>query len=285
MISLSGTLFSTLSQSTPLILAALGETIAERAGVVNVGLEGMMLTGAFVAAITSIQTGNALLGMIAGALSGVIAALGFAFFAVRLAANQVVVGVVINLFAMGLTGTLFRAIFGKTGGFVHTPSLPKFLEYLTPTTPIAFMLVPLVWWLLFRTRFGLELRACGEHPVAAEASGIPVVRHRVICLMICGLLAGFAGGFLSVGQVNTFAPMMTNGRGFIALAIVTSGRWNPIGCLAAALIFGVSEALQFQVQAQGHHISKDALLALPYIVTLTLLAFGGKWRRCASQQS
>jgi general nucleoside transport system permease protein len=227
-------------------------------------------------------------------------ALLFAAFAVKLAANQVVVGVVINLLAVGLTGTLYRAVFGETGSFISIPTLPQWevgrlvqrmanghlspevvalLEALLRHNALAYLafgIVPLSLWWLNGTRGGLELRAVGEQPVAAEASGINVIRLRTCALLYGGLMAGIAGACLSVGDVGTFKEEMTAGRGFIALAIVTSGRWHPVGCLLAALVFGFAQALQFQLQASGFHVSAQLFLALPYVATLVILTTGGR---------
>ncbi|HZO92085.1 MAG TPA: ABC transporter permease [Chthonomonadaceae bacterium] len=271
-----GTLTGTLTMATPLLLGALGENIVERAGVVNVGLEGMMLLGAFAATMGARQSGNPYLGVAVAAGIGVLTALLFAAFAIKLTANQVVIGVVMNLLALGVTGTAYRALFGTTGSFVETAALPRLLWDQTLLTPLALLAVPAVWWGLFRTRLGLELRACGEQPVAAEAAGVNVARLRTAALAFGGAMAGIAGAFLSVGETNTFKEDMTAGRGFIALAIVTAGRWNPYGCLAAALIFGFADALQIRWQALGWNLPYQLFLALPYIVTLAILALGGR---------
>ena len=277
-----GALLGTLSLATPLLLGALGETVVQRSGVVNVGLEGMMLTGAFAAFVGTVLSvslpghiagaaPNPYFGLLAAIVAGMLIALLFALFVVRLAANQVVVGVVVNLLALGLTGTLLRTLPRTNGGFLNTQALPQIFFNQTILTPLALFAVPAVWWWLFRTRRGLELRACGEQPVAAEAAGIPVMRHRTAAILFGGAMAGLAGAFLSVGDVPTFQEGMSAGRGFIALAIVTSGRWNPWGCLIAALVFGFTDRLQIQGQAIGLHIPHDLLLALPYIATLLIL--------------
>jgi ABC-type uncharacterized transport system permease subunit len=276
LIAITGTLQQTLTMATPLLLAALGENIVQKAGVVNVGLEGMMLGGAFAATLATLWTGNPYLGAAAGAAAGLVGAALFAAFAARLAANQVVVGVVINLLAVGLTGTMYQALFGKTGTSLHTASLPHIFWEQTALLPLALLAVPAVSWWLYRTRYGLELRACGEQPVAAEASGVNVLSTRTAATLFGGAMAGLSGAFLSIGSNNTFVPQMTDGRGFIALAIVTSGRWNPVGCLIAALVFGFADALQYRGQSLGLSLPKDLLLALPYAATLLILMAGGR---------
>ncbi len=298
--------------ATPLLIAALGENVVQKAGVVNVGLEGMMLLGAFAGMMAARPlhlyhfgaVESPWLGFTAAALVGVLCAALFAFFAIKLTANQVVVGVVINLLAIGLTGTIYRALYGETGSFITIKTLPetvqsalyRFLHGYGTTggngianqnigvgliarnlLPLAaFGAAPMIWWWLNRTRGGLELRACGEQPVAAEASGIDVARKRTLALLFGGMMAGVAGACLSVGDVGTFKEEMTAGRGFIALAIVTSGRWSPIGSLIAAIVFGFAQALQFQFQASGLRVSSQIFLALPYLVTLVILVFGGR---------
>jgi simple sugar transport system permease protein len=271
-----GTLTSTMTMATPLLIAALGENVVQIAGLVNVGLEGMMLIGAFAATLGALHSGDPYLGIAIAAVAGIVSALLFAVFAIKLTANQVVIGVVLNLLALGLTGTLYRKFFGETGTFVTTRSLPHILGDLTILTPLALLAVPAVWWGLNRTRRGLELRACGEQPVAAEAAGVNVLRTRTAALVFGGAMAGIAGAFLSIGELNTFKEHMTDGRGFIALAIVTSGRWSPWGCMAAAIVFGFADALQFQLQALGWNLPYQLFVALPYVVTLVILATGGK---------
>lgn len=274
---LAGALAGTFTTATPLLLAALGETVVQRSGVVNVGIEGVMLTGAFAAVIGARNSGNPYVGLAVSIVAGVLAALLFAAFAVKLSANQVVIGVVLNLLAIGLTGTLYRAIFGSSEAFLTVKALPIVLFGSTILTPLAAVAAPTIAWWLFRTRRGLELRACGEQPQAAEAAGVNVARTRTSAILFGGAMAGVAGAYLSIGESNTFVEQMTSGRGFIALAIVTSGRWSPWGCLAASLIFGFVEALQFQWQALGLHLPYQLFLALPYVVTLLILSVGGGW--------
>lgn len=271
MIDWLSTLQGTVILATPLLLAALGETVVQRAGVVNVGLEGMMLVGAFGGVLTAIGSPTAYLGLLGAVGAGVALALLFALFAVRLAANQVVVGVVVNLLALGLTGTLYRARFGETGTFLRTPILPP---YLLPT--FALVGVPLLWYWLRYTRAGLMLRACGEQPNATEAAGTNVLRVRLSAVLFGGAMAGLAGASLSIGTTGTFIENMTEGRGFIALAIVTSGRWSALGCLLAAIVFGFVEQLQFLGQAQGWKLPYQLFLGLPYLVTLLILVGGSR---------
>lgn len=236
-----------------------------------------MLCGAFSACVATLCTGSPYLGVVVAVLVGMLMALLFALFVVRMAANQVVVGVVINLMALGLTGTLLRTLPNTDGRFLTTRALPHLFWNQNLLTPIALLAVVLVWWVIARTRFGLELRATGEKPEAAEAAGISVTRMRAQAILFGGAMAGAAGAFLSVGDVPTFQEGMSAGRGFIALAIVTSGRWSPWGCLAAALIFGLADELQIQGQALGLPVPHDLMLALPYVATLLILMSGSRW--------
>lgn len=272
--ALAGTLQQTLTMATPLLLAALGENVVQKSGVVNVGIEGMMLGGAFGATLVTLATNSPALGVFAGAAVGAVTALLFAGVAVRMAANQVVVGIVINLLAQGVTGTAYQRLFGRRDVGLSTASLPHLLGDQNALFLFAVAAAPMMWFWLMRTRAGLELRACGEHPIAAEAAGVDVYRVRTLATVFGGVMAGAAGAFLSVGSSNTFVPEMTSGRGFIALAIVTSGRWSPFGCFCAALVFGFADALQYRGQSLGIHIPKDVMLALPYLATLVILTVG-----------
>ncbi len=265
--------------TVPLLFAALGETIVQRSGVINVGLEGMVLTGALAAVLGVWQTQSPTVGLLCAVITAGLFSLIFALFAVKLAANQVVVGVVINLMALGITGTISRQAFGRQQTFVAVAGLTHLFANQTILTPIALLCVPGAWWWMFRTRGGLELRAAGEQPQAAEAAGVNVLALRTRAILFGGIMAGIAGACLTLGDVPTFQEGMSAGRGFIALAIVTAGRWNPYGCLLASLVFGVSEELEIQGQAMGLHVPHDILLAAPYIMTLIILMSGSKFAR------
>jgi simple sugar transport system permease protein len=285
----SALLHSTLIATTPLLLAALGETLVERAGVINIGLEGIILMGAFAGMVACHFSESPFIGLVAGAGSGMILALLFAAFAIGRNADQIVVGVSLNLFAVGLTGVLYRGIFGVTGQALQvntfTPiAIPVLAQipFLGPAVfrhtvlvYIAIVLVPMFAVFLFRVRAGLQLQAVGEHPLAAETLGIPVRSVRVFALAVEGLLGGIAGSYLSLAYANTFIEGMSAGRGFIALAIVIFGRWHPLGVLWGALFFGAATALQFHLQALGLAIPYQFVLMLPYVLTLSALVFLG----------
>ncbi len=276
-------LASALALGTPLLFAALGELVSERAGVLNIGVEGLMLTGAFAGFLVCWSTGSPVAGMIAAGAAATMLGLVLAFWIVRLDADQVVAGAALNILALGVTGVAYRAVFGVTGSALTVATFqPLAIGGESPWTAplrqplpvfLALALVPLTWAVLARTRLGLALRAVGEAPDAAASLGIPVVAVRVGAMAFAALLAGLGGGCLSLAYSNTFVEGMSAGRGFIALAIVVFGRWQPVGVLAGALLFGAASAGQFQLQAAGIAVSYHLLLMLPYVLTLAVLAF------------
>jgi general nucleoside transport system permease protein len=285
--------------ATPLALAALGETISQRGGVVNVGLEGIVLAGAFGALVGGYPgpmlggEGSLVAGYAAAVGGGMVLAALFAAMSVSLRANQIITGTALTLFAVGLTGTLYRAGYGAGGaalaipvaGVVRVPLLsdlpvigPAFFAQ-PPTTLLLYLLIPLAWLLLTRTHGGIALRAVGENPEAAIAAGVDPARVRWTALMISGALGGLSGATLVLEQSGTFAEGISAGRGFIAIAIVVLARWSPLGVAAAALLFGAASALQFLIQSMGVRLPYQLPLALPYILTLVMLAVSGRRAR------
>lgn len=262
-------MWTALALGTPLLLAALGELIGQRCGVLNVGLEGMMLCGAWAGAAASFATHSGPLGALAAMAAGMILAALFALLVIDFKADAVVVGTGLNLFAAGVTGVLHRAMTGRFGSYDAT-NLPQWIFMSAGLVTAA-----LLWWGFGRTRAGLQVRAVGEHPAAADTAGIRVARTRRLCTLSNGALCGLAGAFLSMSHTNSFAENMTSGRGFIALAIVIFGRWNPWGALGAALLFGASDGAQFVLQSKIGTTFYPLLLALPYILTLLTLAGAG----------
>ena len=276
---------STVTMTVPLLLAALGELLAERAGVINIGIEGLLLTGAFVAMAATYLSGSPLLGVLAAWGGGLLLAGLFAYVVVARSGNQVVVGIALNLLAVGLTGVAYRATFGITGAALTISGLPALPVPLLSALPIigpalfnqsalgylAFVLVPCLAFVLSRTIPGLKLRMVGENPPAAAAQGVAVRRTQTLALLACGFLAATAGAYLAIAYARTFVEGMSAGRGFIALAIVIFGRWSAWGILGAALLFGLVTALQFHVQALGLPIPYQFLLMLPYVLTLLVL--------------
>jgi len=276
---------ATIRTATPLLLAALGEVVVERAGVINIGLEGVVLAGSFGALIGATH-GGVLSAYVVAALCGLATATLFALFVLWTSADQIITGTAITLLALGLTGTLYRAIYGATGalltlsteqplpipGLSRIPWLGAALFAQPPVTYLAYALIPIVWWWMYRTHAGLALRAVGESPQAAAAAGVRPRRVRLLALMFGGVLGGIAGGMLVVAQAGTFAEGMSSGRGFVAIAIVVLGRWHPVGVAIAALVFGAASALQFLLQALGLALPYQLFLALPYLLTLAGLA-------------
>jgi simple sugar transport system permease protein len=269
-------ILQTLTFATPVLLAALGAVFAERAGVVNIGLEGLLLVGALVAVLVSAATGQPYLGVLAAALASMALAGVFAVFAIALKRDQVIVGTTINFLALGATGVFYRAL--KISGEVKT--LPVLFgdssTAINAITLLGLLLIPVAQWLLYRTRLGVMVRSAGEKPEAVAAAGVFVNRLRVLTVLATGALCGIGGAALSIGIANTFTEEMTGGRGFIALAVVVFGRWNPLGVLTAALLFAAADVWQTRLQAQGTlHIPYPIFLALPYVLTLLALAIRG----------
>jgi simple sugar transport system permease protein len=277
---------SMVTMAVPLLLAALGELIAERAGVINIGLEGLILVGAFVALVTTVQSGSTALGIAAALASGALLGGGLAIFVAWRNANQVVAGTALNLLAVGLTGVAYRAIFGVTGTALtirgsaaapipllsHLPVVGSSFFSQTPLAYAAFVLVPCIALALSRTVPGLKLRMVGENPHAAETQGVAVERTRTQALIVCGVLAAAGGAYLAVAYAKTFIEGISAGRGFIALAIVIVGRRSAWGICLAALFFGLATALQFHFQALGLAVPFQFFLILPYVLTLLVLA-------------
>jgi Uncharacterized ABC-type transport system, permease component len=271
-------LLQTLASAAPLLLASLGELFSERVGVINIGLEGLMLFGALSAVVAAVAFGSPWLGLLGAVAAGVAGGALFALFGVGLRRDQVIVGTTLNFLALGLTGVLYRAWSG--GGGQSAPTLPRLFEGgtigINGLTVLALLLVPLAHWLLFRTRLGVTLRAAGEVPAAVAAAGTPVNRLRVLVSLATGALCGAGGAALSLGISNTFTEGMTNSRGFIALAVVVFGRWNPVGVLGASLLFAAADTAQLQLQASGAlKIPYPVFLAAPYLLTLAALALRG----------
>ncbi|MEO7720147.1 MAG: ABC transporter permease [Capsulimonas sp.] len=290
---ITGLLITGVRLATPLLLAALGEVMAERAGVINVGIEGMVLAGALAGFSVSYHTHSPWLGLLAAIVAGAALALLFALFAVRLRADQVITGTAINILALGLTGVFFRAQFSQSGASavvfepLAIPALHKLpiigvaLFEQNVLGYLSWLLVPACALFLSKTVAGLRLRATGEYPEAAAANGVRVARVRTLAIVWGGALAGLAGAYLSIAYTNGFVENMSAGRGFIALAVVILGRWRPAGVLIAALLFGLASALQYQFQATASHIPYQFFLALPYLLTLAALLLRGRGRFAA----
>jgi simple sugar transport system permease protein len=267
-------IWSTIRSSTPLILAALGGMFSERSGVINIALEGMMLAGAFTAAAVTYAVGNPFVGLLAGMGAGALIAAIHAVACIKYRADQVVTGTAINILMIGVPGFLSGAFFLSSGS---TPQIPK--EQLVPNSPIwiAFVLVPVAWYVLYKTPFGLRLRSVGENPEAADAAGVPVAKMRYAGVLLSGLLAGLGGAYLSIGQSSLFTRNMTSGRGFIALAALIFGKWRPVQTMLACLLFGFTEAVTNQMQGvvklpSGEDVPIQFIHMIPYVLTIVVLA-------------
>jgi general nucleoside transport system permease protein len=259
---------STIRLSTPLILAALGGLYSERCGVINIALEGMMLAGAFTAAVVTVFTHNPWVGLFAAVIAGAMVAALHAVATISYRADQVVSGAAINILFLGVPALLSGALFESTGA---TPQLP--LDQTLPDAPVylAFLLAAVTAYVIYRTRFGLRLRAVGENPEAALAAGVSVSRMRYAGVLISGALAALGGAYLSIGQSSLFTRNMTAGRGFIALAALIFGKWDPVGALVACLFFGFAEAVADRMQGTVD-IPNQFIQLIPYVLTMVVLA-------------
>ncbi len=282
---LSAFLESAIRTATPLGLAALGELVVERAGIINISLEGIILCGAF-GALVGASHGGVVAGFAGAIGAGVATAALFAWFVVRLRTDQIIAGTALTILAMGLTGTLYRALYGAAGaalsiatarpiaipGLSRIPIFGAGLFNQPVVSYVFYTSIPVLWWWMHRTLAGLGLRAVGESPVAARAAGVRLSRVRTLSLLFGGAMGGLAGGTLVLAQAGTFAEGMSAGRGFIAIAIVVLGRWHPVGVAVAALVFGAASAVQYLLQAAGLGLPYQLFLAVPYVLTLAALA-------------
>lgn len=290
----SALLSATVLLSTPLLLAAIGELYSERAGVLNVGLEGMILMGAFGGYWGQWWTGDLWLGIIAGAAAGMALAAVMALLSVTARSDQIVVGVGLNLFAIGLTTFSFREVFGDRGEIVldrlgtwsipllsKLPAVGDALFSQTPATYLTWLAVALTWFVLYRTTWGLGLRAVGEVPAAADTAGIKVTVRRWQAVLVTGAFAGVAGAMLSIVQLGLFQENMSAGRGFLALAAVIFGRWKPLGIVGACVVFGGADALQLRLQAEDH-VPPEVWLFLGLVALASAAWVLARSRRTAS---
>lgn len=277
---------ATVRFATPLGLAALGECVSERSGVINIGLEGAIICGALGATIAA-GAGGATIGFAAGALAGVTIAALFALFTVWMRADQIITGTAITLLAAGLTGTLYQTVYGPLGvaltiptvgsvgvpGLQAVPLIGRSFFAQPAITYVLYLMTPLVAWWMYRTHAGLALRAIGERPEAAIAAGVRPRWTQTLAVLFAGAMAGLAGATLVLAQAGTFVESMSAGRGFIAIAIVVLGRWHPLRVFAAALLFGAARSLETVFQAMGwRDVPYQLFLAIPYLLTLIVLA-------------
>ncbi len=275
---------TTLILAIPIAYAALGGILSERAGVINIALEGKMLIGAFAGVAVSAMTKNPWMGLLAAMAAGGVTAAFFAWAAVYLRANHIIAGMAVNILAAGLTGFLFEIVYGPTGTPPDTPTLPIvslpllselgfFDEVIGRNQALVFLFFPIAMltsYFLFRTPHGLRWRAVGEFPKAADSAGVPVLRYKFWAVVIAGVMAGMGGADVSIGILNAFSPNMTAGRGYIALAAVIFSGWRPWRAFGASLLFGFATALSYQLQGVSD-FPKNFLLMLPYAATILAL--------------
>lgn len=284
---LIGILTSGIRLATPYLFASIGEMFGQRSGVYNLGVEGIMLMGAFAAFYITLTTGNLWLGLLAAIVVGGLMGVAMAVISVTFQAEQGISGIGLYLFGLGMSELLFQKMLGTVetvSGFgpVNIPFLSD-LPILGPVffqqsvmTYLAYLLVPIAWYVLYRTTFGLKIRAVGENPAAADALGVSVKRTRYMTVTLGGMLAGVAGASLSIALLNVFQQNLTSGIGFIAVALVYFGGWRPYGVLFGALLFSMVNALQLWIQALNIPIPFDAselLIMLPYVLTILVLMF------------
>lgn len=291
--ALTELLSATLRIAAPLMFAALGGLLSERAGTFAVGIEGMMLAGAFGGALAMLATGSPAAGLVASLMAGMALALVVALATTRFRADQMVTGLAVNILSLGLTSFLLRGLFGGRTPVIRLPTLPAWPVPLLGDIPLlgpvlfrqpllvyaAFLLTIPVALFLAKTRTGLMLRAVGENPEAAFAVGTNPQRVRIAAILVGGAFAGLGGAVLSLQEVGTFTDGMTNGRGFIALAAIIVGRWNPFGAMAGCLLFGAVAALESRIQGWGLPVSSYVVQMVPYLVALALLAGIGRSAR------
>lgn len=278
-------LASDIRTAMPILIAALGLVFSERAGIVNIGTEGLMLIGALFGVLGSYWTGSVVLGTLIAMVVTIIFSLIFAFFTITVKADQTVVGTAFNIFASGLTITLNRVIFGVSTSvpiidvfdqvpiplLSKIPVLGKALFNQSIPVYITFIAIPVLWFVLQKTNIGLKVRAVGEHPKACDTVGINVKRTRYMAVLFSGLMTGFAGAFVSMGQLSFFAEGMVAGRGFMALAACVFGNYTPVGAMFAALLFGAGESLSYRLQAANTGIPYQFLTMLPYVITVVAI--------------
>lgn len=264
-------LMTTLMYSTPLILGAQGGVLSENSGVVNIGLEGMMTFGAFVGATVGFFTENPWLGFLSGGVAGAVLALLHAMASVSFKADQTISGIALNLIGPGLSLFFCRVFFeGQTMSYPVEKKLPKVFGSIDITAIFALLVTGIIWFIFYKTKWGLRVRAVGEHPAAADTLGVKVYKIRYICVILSGLMAGFAGGSMTLSIVSQFSPAVICGQGFIALAAVIFGKWKPFGTYFACLLFAFSQALT--VTFGGLNIIPSEILNMfPYVLTIIVL--------------
>lgn len=297
MTTFTALLAASVRMSTPLTLAALGETFSEKSGILNIGLEGIMLSGAFCSFITAFYTQSILLGVAAGCAGGILISLLHGYLSIRMHVDQTISGLALNFLALGLTSFFFLLAFGKTTDLPECPVVPvlpiPLLKEIPLIGPTFFIQDPFVYGMylaviaayviLHKTEWGVNIHAIGEHPMAADAAGISVPRTRFTTALLNGLFGGLAGAYLTLALLGFFIENITSGKGYIALVVVILGRRHPVGVFLAAILVGAAEALQFRLQTMGTGIPSQVFNMFPYIITVLVLLFSiGKNRTPAA---
>lgn len=282
-------LLSTIRMATPILIVALAELYSERAGLVNIGLDGIMAFGALIGFLTCYITGNPYIGIIVGAVSGIIMNMIYAFCTISLCAEQIVYGMAINIFAPAIASFIYKIFFGINSSLAQCKLMEQMPIIFLSDIPVigdlffnhtiivyfAYLMIPLTAVFFNKTKAGLNFKAVGEFPKAAESLGIHVIRQKYIASIICGALAGVGGAYLTTCYINTYSDGVVSGRGFIALSAVIFGRWMPGGVLLAAILFGFADALQLRMQIMTPGTPYQLLAMIPYLCTLFALIFFG----------
>jgi general nucleoside transport system permease protein len=278
---------ASLRMTTPILLVAMGAIFCERAGIMNIATEGFMLMGCMTAVVATYFLGSPWLGLIAAGLSGFVLSIFFSFFVLNLGTHQIVTAVALNIFALGATSIIFRSIFGAMSTSPQIKGLPiwripvladipvigNIFFNQSPLVYLAFLLVPIAHFFMFHTKWGLNIRAVGETPRAADTVGINVMRVRWMTILLSGLVAGLAGAFLSIGQTTIFQEGMTAGRGYIAYTAIVFGKWQPFYSMIGTIIFGFADSLQLRIQTRGADLPYQFAMMIPYMLTILAIIF------------
>lgn len=278
-------LHAAVRSGTPLLFTCIGEIFAERSGVLNVGLEGIMLVGAIAGFTMGFNSGHPVLGVVAAAVAGGVFASIHAYVTVTLRADQIVSGLTLTILGTGLSGFFGKAMIGQVGpgfdawavpGLSRIPVIGKVLFHQDALVYFSFLIVPIAWWVMYKTHLGLSIRSVGESPSTADSLGVSVTRIRYGCVIFGGAMAGLGGGYLSLSYTTMWIEQMSGGRGWIVLALVIFAAWNPAKAVFGAYLFGGADALQLRLQAVGLGIPVYFLMMLPYVLTIAILVLASR---------